>query len=92
MKEKYEIIGDVRGMGLFLGVEIVKDKRTKARGEAEAHDIMDYCFHHGLLVIMAGRNTIRVIPPLNISEDEMDEGLDILEEGIAAVNASSRKA
>jgi 4-aminobutyrate aminotransferase len=91
MKEKYEIIGDVRGMGLFIGVEIVKDKRSKARGESEANEIIDYCFHHGLLVITAGRNTLRIIPPLNVSEDEMDEGLDILEEAIAAVNSATAK-
>jgi len=88
MKEKYEIVGDVRGMGLFLGVEIVRDKRSKARGEEEAKQIMDYCFRHGLLVIIAGRNTIRVIPPLVVTEEEMSEGLDILEEGIAAVNSA----
>ena len=92
MKEKYEIIGDVRGMGLFLGVEIVKDKKSKARGEQEAKQIMDYCFHHGLLAIMAGRNTLRVIPPLNIPEDVMDEGLDILEEGISTVNSATVNA
>ena len=92
MKEKYEIVGDVRGIGLFLGVEIVKDKRTKVRGEEEAKLIMDYCFHQGLLVIMAGRNTLRVIPPLNINDDEMAEGLDILEEGVAAVNSATIKA
>jgi len=89
MKEKYEIVGDVRGMGLFIGVEIVKDKRSKARGEEEAKQIMDYCFRHGLLVIIAGRNTIRVIPPLVVTEEEMSEGLDILEDGIAAVNSAS---
>jgi len=88
MKEKYEIVGDVRGMGLFIGVEIVKDKRSKARGEEEAKKIMDYCFHHGLLIIIAGRNTIRVIPPLVVTEEEMSEGLDILEDGIAAVNSA----
>ena len=88
MKEKYEIVGDVRGMGLFIGVEIVKDKRSKARGEEEAKEIMDYCFHHGLLVIIAGRNVIRVIPPLIVTEEEMTEGLDILEEGITAVNSA----
>jgi 4-aminobutyrate aminotransferase len=92
MKEKYEIIGDVRGMGLFLGVEIVKDKKTKIRGEEEARQIMDYCFQHGLLIIIAGRNTLRVIPPLNITEDVMGEGLDILEEGIASVNGLTAKA
>lgn len=88
MKEKFEIVGDVRGKGLFLGVEIVKDKKTKARGEEEAKKIVDYCFHHGLLAIFAGKNTLRVIPPLNITEEVMDEGLDIMEEGIAAVNST----
>ncbi len=92
MKEKYEIVGDVRGMGLFLGVEIVMDKRTKKRGEEEAKKITDYCFHHGLLVITAGRNTLRVVPPLNVSQEVMDEGLDILEEAIAAVTAETAKA
>jgi|SRR5271157_124103 len=91
MKEKYEIVGDVRGMGFFLGIEIVKDKRTKVRGEQEARAVMDYCFRHGLLVIMAGRNVLRFIPPLNISEEEMNEGLDIMEEGIAEVNTATTK-
>jgi 4-aminobutyrate aminotransferase len=87
MKEKYEIVGDVRGLGLFVGAEIVKNRKTKARGEQEAHQIMEYCFNHGLLLITAGRNTLRVIPPLNISEDQLNEGLDIMEEGIAATNS-----
>lgn len=91
MKERYEIVGDVRGMGFFIGIEIVKDKRTKVRGEQEARAVMDYCFRHGLLVIMAGRNVLRFIPPLNISEDEMNEGLDIMEEGIAEVNSATTK-
>jgi 4-aminobutyrate aminotransferase len=87
-KEKYEIVGDVRGLGLFIGVEIVKDKRSKVRGEEEAKKVMEYCFRHGALVIIAGRNTIRIIPPLTISEDEFTEGLDILEEGIAEVDST----
>ncbi len=90
MKAKYEIIGDVRGLGLFIGVEIVKDKKSKKRGEEESKEIIDYCFKHGLLAITAGRNTIRVIPPLNITDEVMDEGLDILEEGIAAVAAKTK--
>ncbi len=91
MKGKYEIVGDVRGMGLFIGVEIVKDKRSKTRGEEEVKKIMNYCFKHGLLVIIAGRNTIRVIPPLMVSEAELDEGLDILEEGIVETNSTVTK-
>ena len=92
MMAKYEIVGDVRGMGLFIGIEIVKDKGSKKRGEEEAKRIIDYCFSHGLVAITAGRNTIRIVPPLNISEEVMDEGLDILEDAIAAVNAATVKA
>ncbi len=87
MKEKYEIVGDVRGLGLFIGVEIVRDKKSKSRGEKEAHQIIELCFRSGLLVITAGRNTIRVIPPLNITREELDEGLDILEQAIAKTNS-----
>ena len=90
MKEKYEIVGDVRGMGLFVGAEIVKDKKSKRRGEQEARQIMDYCFRHGLLLITAGRNTLRVIPPLNITKEELNEGLDIMEEAIALTNSSAK--
>jgi 4-aminobutyrate aminotransferase-like enzyme len=86
MKEKHEIIGDVRGLGLFIGVEIVKDKKTKERGEEEAHRVIEECFHNGLLVISAGRNTLRVIPPLNITREELEEGLEILEEAVAKVD------
>jgi len=92
MKEMYEVVGDVRGLGLFIGVEIVRNKRTKERGEKESKEIIDYCFRHGLLAITAGRNTIRVIPPLTTSEEVLDEGLDILEEGIRGVNSMVVKA
>ena len=92
MKEKHEIIGDVRGLGLFIGVEIVKDKKSKVRGEKEAGQIIEHCFRNGLLAITAGRNTIRVIPPLTVTREELDEGLDILEEGIAHVGSNLVKA
>lgn len=91
MKEKYEIIGDVRGKGLFIGVEIVKNKKTKVRGEAEANQIIQRCFQNGLLAITAGRNTIRIIPPLNTPEEVFSEGLDVLEEAISEVNATVTK-
>jgi 4-aminobutyrate aminotransferase len=88
MMGKYEVVGDVRGEGLFIGVEIVKNKKTKERGEAEALEITHECFKSGLIVITAGRNTLRIIPPLVIEEAEMNEGLDILERAIARVNGS----
>ncbi|MDV3293352.1 MAG: acetyl ornithine aminotransferase family protein [Nitrososphaerales archaeon] len=86
MKDRYEIIGDVRGLGLFIGVEIVRSKRTKERGEKEARQIIDRCFRNGLLMITAGRNTLRVIPPLNTKQEVLDDGLDILEGAISVVN------
>jgi 4-aminobutyrate aminotransferase-like enzyme len=91
MEGRYEIVGDVRGLGLFVGAEIVKSKKSKVRGEQEAHQIMEYCFRHGLLVITAGRNTLRVVPPLNITEAELNEGLDIMEEAIATTNSTVSK-
>lgn len=88
MKEKHELIGDVRGLGLFIGVEVVRDRRTKERGEEEASRIVNECFKNGLIAIIAGKNTIRIIPPLNVSEEELEEGLDIFEAAVAKVSKS----
>ena len=68
MKEGYEIVGDVRGKGLFIGVEIVKSKKTKERGVRESQAVARACFKDGLILISAGRNTLRVIPPLNVAQ------------------------
>jgi 4-aminobutyrate aminotransferase len=88
-KSKYEIVGDVRGYGLFIGVEIVKNKKTKERGVEETREIMLKCFENGLILISAGLNTLRIIPPLNITEEELYEGLEILESAVASVNKDS---
>lgn len=88
MKERYEIVGDVRGKGLFIGVEIVKSKKSKERGAREAEAVERACFKDGLILITAGRNTLRVIPPLNVAREELEEGLDVMEGAIAQVNAS----
>jgi 4-aminobutyrate aminotransferase len=89
MKEKYEIVGDVRGKGLFIGVEVVKDKKSKERGVHEAQAIARACFKDGLILILAGRNTLRVIPPLNVAREELEEGLDVMESAIAKVNSET---
>ena len=89
MKESYEIVGDVRGTGLFIGVELVKDKKTKERGIEEAQAVARACFKDGLILILAGRNTLRVIPPLNVAREELEEGLDAMEGAIAKVNSET---
>jgi 4-aminobutyrate aminotransferase len=89
MKEDYEIVGDVRGKGLFIGVEIVKSKKGKERGVQEAQAVTKGCFKEGLILITAGMNTLRVIPPLNVVREELEEGLDVMEGAIAKVNAEA---
>jgi 4-aminobutyrate aminotransferase len=82
MKEKYEIIGDVRGLGMMIGVELVKSKKTKEPAVEEREKIIERCFSNNLLLLPAGVSTIRIIPPLTISDDNLEKGLDILEEAI----------
>jgi 4-aminobutyrate aminotransferase len=89
MKEKYEVVGDVRGKGLFIGVEIVKNKKSKERGVREAQAIVRVCFKDGLILILAGTNTLRVVPPLNVAREELEEGLDVMEGAIARVNSKA---
>ncbi|HZY93262.1 MAG TPA: acetyl ornithine aminotransferase family protein [Candidatus Bathyarchaeia archaeon] len=90
MQEKYPIIGDVRGKGLMIGAEIVKDPKTKEYGDTEAHDIMMKAFRRGVAIITAGRSTLRIAPPLVITRDLVDSGLDVLEGAIKEVNSSAK--
>jgi len=90
MKEKYSIIGDVRGLGSMVGVELVKDRKTKEPATEETSEIRKRCYEHGLLIMSSGvlHNTIRIMFPLVIKDDELQKGLDILEE---AINGVSKK-
>jgi 4-aminobutyrate aminotransferase len=85
--DKYEIVGDVRGMGLMIGIEIVKDKKTKAVAGKERDRIVDQlCFERGVLMLGCGETTIRLSPPLIITKEQADIAMDVLEECIAIVN------
>jgi 4-aminobutyrate aminotransferase and related aminotransferases len=82
MKGKYEIIGDVRGLGLLWGLELVTDRITKERAIAEAERIMYECLKNGLSFKVSQGNVITLSPPLIISEEELDRALSILEQAI----------
>jgi 4-aminobutyrate aminotransferase/(S)-3-amino-2-methylpropionate transaminase len=84
MYEKYGIIGDVRGIGLMVGVELVKDRKTKEPAKEERDRILGECHRNGLILIGAGayHNVIRFLPPLNISEELLNKGSDIFENAI----------
>ena len=82
MAARHPSMGDVRGKGLMIGVEFVRNKETKER----AKDIRDHAVHqsfeHGLLLLGCGRNTVRLTPPLNVKKSEIDEALEIFEEAV----------
>jgi len=79
---RHPSIGDVRGIGLMIGVEFVKDRKTKYPLEELRDRIVSLAFERGLLTLGCSKSVIRIAPPLNISKSEVDEGLVIFEEAI----------
>jgi 4-aminobutyrate aminotransferase len=88
LAEKHALIGDVRGRGLMVGVELVRDRRTKERATTERDRVVRECFARGLLVLGAGPNAIRLSPPLVLTKEQADVALGILDQALAAVKAS----
>ncbi|MFS8612949.1 MAG: 4-aminobutyrate--2-oxoglutarate transaminase, partial [Planifilum fulgidum] len=87
MKEKFDLIGDVRGLGAMWAMELVKDRKTKEPAKEETSRILEQCWKRGLIAISAGiyGNVIRFLPPLVIRDEELEEGLQILEEAVSKV-------
>ncbi len=85
MLEKYEIVGDVRGLGMMIAVEFVKSKSTKEPAVKERAMILEKSFYEGLLMLPCGTSTIRIIPPITMRRENIEKGLDILEKAIADV-------
>ncbi len=86
LMDKYSIIGDVRGLGLMIGVELVENRETKKPVPQLLSKLITKCFKKGLLVIGAGVSTLRISPPLVISKEDAERGLEILEECLREVN------
>jgi len=87
LQAKYDIIGDVRGMGMMQAMELVVDRKTKEPGTALANEMLDAARDRGLLIGKGGmfNNTLRMSPPMNISKSDVDEAVRILDESFAAV-------
>jgi 4-aminobutyrate aminotransferase-like enzyme len=91
MMEEHRIIGDVRGIGLLIGVEIVKNKDTEEPGVEEAERVTVEAFKRGLYLVNMGAfgtRALRIAPPLIITEEQADAALDILEEAVFEVEKS----
>jgi len=82
---KHKIVGDVRGRGLMIGVEIVKDQKTKEYAAAERDRIVELAFERGILFLGCGPSTIRIAPPLIVTPEEADVAIEVLEECISIV-------
>jgi len=82
-----KMIGDVRGLGLMIGVELVKDKTTKERAKKEAEKVISACFERGLMLLPCGPNSIRFSPPLTITEAEAETALEIFAEALFDVES-----
>jgi 4-aminobutyrate aminotransferase len=78
----YEIVGEVRGRGLMIGIEIVKDKETKAENPDTRKEIIKKAYQRGLLLLECGASSIRICPPLILSREEAEMGLSVLRESI----------
>jgi len=81
----HPMVVDVRGRGLMIGVEIVKDKKTKAIAHDESDRIVELAFERGLLFLGAGENSIRLAPPLVVTQEQAEIAMDVLEECIGIV-------
>jgi 4-aminobutyrate aminotransferase len=87
LQGKHKSIGDVRGLGLMLGVELVKDKQTKVMAPQLRDAVVQKCFEKGLLVLGCGMNVVRLVPALNVTVDAMEEGLSIFQQALAEAEA-----
>jgi 4-aminobutyrate aminotransferase len=85
LMEKHPIIGDVRGRGLMIGIELVRDRQTKERATTERDRLVRECFTRGLLVLGAGRNAIRLSPPLVLTKPQADTAIEILDQALTAI-------
>jgi len=82
MQSRHPSIGDVRGRGLMIGVELVKDKKTKAPAKQLRDAVVHGCFERGLLTLGCGRSATRIMPPLMLPKLLADEGLQIFEDAL----------
>jgi 4-aminobutyrate aminotransferase len=84
IKARHPSIGEVRGKGLMIGVEFVKDRETKEAAKELTDRVVDLGFDRGLLMLSCGKSVIRIAPPLSMSRTEMDEGLKLFEDALTA--------
>ena len=84
LQDKYDVIGDVRGLGAMVGIEFVKDRETKEPATKLVSDLIQNAIQKGLLLESCGTasNTVRFLAPLTMTDEQMERGLEIFEEAL----------
>jgi len=87
-QDKFELIGEVRGLGPMLAMELVKDRETKEPAAEEAKSLVEFCYEKGLILLSCGNlgNVIRTLMPLVIADEQLEKGFSIIEDGLAALS------
>jgi len=85
LQDKHPLIGDVRGRGLMIGVELVRDRKTKERATDERDAVVNAAFDRGLLLLGAGKNSIRFSPPLVLTKEQADTAARIFDDALTEV-------
>jgi 4-aminobutyrate aminotransferase len=88
LADRHPLIGDVRGMGLMIGVEFVRDRRTKERATDERNAVVQAMFRRGVLILGAGRNSVRFAPPLVLTLEQADTALRLFDEALTEVDTT----
>jgi len=93
-QKKWPLVGDVRGLGAMCAIELVRDAQTREPAEAEMKEVAQYCTEHGVITITAGTfgNVLRILVPLVVTDAQLEEGLDVIEQALAGVAERSRTA
>jgi 4-aminobutyrate aminotransferase/(S)-3-amino-2-methylpropionate transaminase len=93
-QRRWPAIGDIRGLGAMQAIELVRSTETREPAEAEAKQIVQFCYEHGLVVLSTGSygNVIRLLMPLVITDEQFEEGLDVLEAALDSVSRSERSS
>jgi len=90
-QKRWTLVGDVRGLGGMCAIELVRNAETREPADTETKEIAKYCYEHGLILITAGtfNNVVRILVPLVVTDEQFNEGLDVIEEALA--NVAERK-
>jgi 4-aminobutyrate aminotransferase len=89
MQQRFECIGDVRGKGLMIGAELVTDRASRKPAAALCQRVLTRAFHNGLLLLSCGVSTLRFIPPLMVTQAQVDEALQLLETALGEALAAA---